>query len=116
MTDEMKGILARGGPTSVQGLSPAHPLVRVFASIPLPPDIPFHTIIGSGSRTARGDISDGIVTYASAHVEGAESEIVVPVKHTKYDEPESVAVIVDIMQRHIDRIDRSSDRDTQRNR
>jgi len=101
MTNEMKGILARGGPTSVQGMSPDHPLIGTFASIPLAPNIPFHTIIGSGSGGSSGEISDGIVTYASAHLEGAESEFVLPVKHTRYDEPEVIATIMGILQLHL---------------
>ena len=109
MTGEMKNILARGGPTSVQGLSPDHPLMAAFASIPLAANIPFHTIIGSGSGNSNNEISDGVVTYASAHVEGAESEFVVPVRHTRYDEPEVVATIVGILQLHIDEIDRLPD-------
>jgi len=109
MTDEMKGILTRGGSTSVQGLAPEHPLIKALASIPLAPNTPFHTIIGSGSGNSSGEISDGIVTYASAHVEGAESEFVLPVKHRKYDEPEVVATIVGILQLHLDRIDGLSD-------
>jgi hypothetical protein len=110
MTDEMKGILTRGGPTSVQGLAPDHPLIGAFASIPVTPNTPFNTIIGSGSGTSNAEISDGIVTYASAHLEGAESEFVVPVRHSKYDEPEVVATIVDILQLHLDHIDRPPDR------
>lgn len=105
MTDEMKGILTRGGPTSVQGLSPDHPLIGAFASIPLAPNIPFHTIIGSGSGNSSDEISDGIVTYASAHVEGAESEFVLPVRHTRYDEPEVIATIEGILRLHLDSID-----------
>ena len=69
MTDEMKGILARGGPTSVRGLSPDHPLIGAFASIPVTANTPFHTIIGSGSGNSNREISDGIVTYSSAHLE-----------------------------------------------
>lgn len=116
MTDEMKDILARGGPTSVQGLSPDHPLIGAFASIPLNPITPFHTIIGSGSENSSGEISDGIVTYASAHLEGAESEFVLPVRHTKYDEPVVIATIVGILRLHLDRNDGLPDRDTKRNR
>jgi hypothetical protein len=80
-------------------------LIETFASIPLAPNIPFHTIIGSGSGGFSGEISDGIVTYASAHLEGAESEFVLPVKHTRYDEPEVIATIMGILQLHLDRID-----------
>ncbi len=109
MTDEMKGILTRGGPTSVQGLSPDHPLIGAFASIPVTANTPFHTIIGSGSGNSNREISDGIVTYSSAHLEGAESEFVLPVRHSKYDNPEVVAIIVGILQLHLDRIDGLSD-------
>ena len=111
MTDEMKDILIRGGPTSVKGLSPDHPLTRTFASIPISPNIPFHTIIGSGSGSNGGEISDGIVTYASAYIDGAESEFVFPVKHTKYDEPEVVDAIVGILRLHLDKVNLLKDRE-----
>lgn len=116
LTDAMKSVLVRGGPTSVRGLSPEHPLTRVFASIPLPSDIPFHTIIGSGSRNKDGEIGDGIVTYASAHLEGAASESILPVRHTKYDDPIVIDAIVDILQLHLDTIARVPDKDRFRNR
>ena len=64
-----------------------------LAARPKPPGVSYHSIIGVASladsvleRIASGTSwdqeSDGAVSYASAHLEGVDSEIVIPANHT----------------------------------
>jgi pimeloyl-ACP methyl ester carboxylesterase len=68
--------------TSVDTLSPQYPPMQAFAELPISPRIPFYSIIGS-----IGDgRSDGYVSVQSAHLEGAQSELILPVRHRTFDQ------------------------------
>ena len=68
--------------TSVDTLSPRYPPMQAFAELPISPRIPFYSIIGS-----IGDgRSDGYVSVQSAHLEGAQSELILPVGHRTFDQ------------------------------
>jgi len=51
----------------------------------------FHTILGDNGRLIprlRGQITDGLVTYESGHLDGAESELIVKANHyLNHDKP-----------------------------
>jgi hypothetical protein len=47
----------------------------------LPIRVPFHSIIGNRGVDDGPESSDGVVSYRSAHLEGAESEKIVPAGH-----------------------------------
>jgi pimeloyl-ACP methyl ester carboxylesterase len=77
-------------PTSVDLLAPDSPALELLAARPRPERVHYHSIIGklppaqtpletwlSGDR----EPGDGVVPYASAHLEGADSELVVPADH-----------------------------------
>jgi hypothetical protein len=50
--------------------------------LPISSRIPFHSIIGS-----IGDgRSDGYVSVQSAHLEGARSELILPLEHSAFDQ------------------------------
>lgn len=82
---------ARRLPTSISGLSPRSPFLRTLDRTQ--PSVPTHSIIGDrGSRRgSRWAGSDGVVTYASAHLESAESEVVVPTGHGGFANPLAIA-------------------------
>jgi pimeloyl-ACP methyl ester carboxylesterase len=79
-------------PTSVDLLAPNAPALELLAAEARPDDVHFHSIIGvlpCGGPVARvlsgdpdGKGTDGIVPYSSAHLEGVDSELVVPTDHT----------------------------------
>ena len=72
----------RGGPTSLFWLAP-NPLLDRLAALPI--KVPFHSIgIDEGANS-----SDGIVAYRSSHLEGAESEKIVPAGHNLVSNPTS---------------------------
>src|SRR5262249_15960593 len=79
-------------PTSVDLLAPNAPALELLAAEARPDDVHFHSVIGvlpcagtlakalSGDPDGKG--TDGIVPYSSAHLEGGDSELVVPTAPT----------------------------------
>jgi pimeloyl-ACP methyl ester carboxylesterase len=80
-------------PTSVDLLEPGSPCLELLASQPKPDGVHFHSIIGvlppdetwinwitPVSRHGK-EKSDGVVPYSSAHLDGVDSELIVPADH-----------------------------------
>ena len=84
----------RGGPTSLYWLAP-NPLLDRLSALPI--KVPFHSIIGDRGIGNGIDGSDGIVSYRSAHLPGAESEKIVPAGHNLLSHPATVAEIKRIL-------------------
>lgn len=81
-------LVQRGQLTSVAGLSPNNKLFKALDQIPI--EVPYHSIIGDRGRGDTPDSSDGVVPYWSSHLEGAQSEKIVPDNHGSYDHPEAI--------------------------
>ncbi|MEM7602879.1 MAG: alpha/beta hydrolase, partial [Verrucomicrobiota bacterium] len=86
--------------TSVQSLRPDSPVSVALKTSPFNPGVQYHSIIGDRGKGDTPDSSDGIVDYWSSHVDGAESELIVPTDHTSYTHPESVADLKRIIRLH----------------
>ncbi|MGA8658935.1 MAG: hypothetical protein WB586_22620 [Chthoniobacterales bacterium] len=91
---------ARGGPTSLFWLAP-NPLLNALAALPI--RVPFHSIIGNRGIDDGPESSDGIVSYRSSHLEGAESEKIVPAGHTLLSNPSTVTEIKRILDENLGR-------------
>jgi hypothetical protein len=89
---------ASGGPTSLDSIAP-NPLLNGLANLPI--KVPFHSIIGHLGPIAGPGSTDGLVWYYSSHLEGAESEKIVPAGHYLMDHPETVAEIKRILEENI---------------
>jgi hypothetical protein len=98
------GPFGAGIPTSVRGLSPQNPVLIAMSKKPV--RAKFHSIIGDRGRGDTPNSSDGIVPYSSSHVEGAESELIVPDNHSAYDNPITVAELKRILQLHARKVSR----------
>ena len=82
-------------PNSVDTLSPNNRFVKIINTIPINKDIPYHSIIGDRGKGGNKDhtkpmSSDGFVPYWSSHVEGAQSELIVPSGHSAHQNPEAI--------------------------
>lgn len=83
-------------PTSIQGLSPDSPFLRVLDEAEI--QVPAHSVIGNrGRRGTLARSSDGVVPYWSSHLPLAESEIVVPTGHGGFDHPQAVKELLRIL-------------------
>lgn len=75
---------------SIYGMTPGSPFIKALADIPVTPRVRVNSIIpvqGNGPAV-QGD--DGVVTYESAHIEGAESELVVRSGHSTQSNPVTI--------------------------
>ena len=89
---------ARGGPTSLLSLAP-NPVLSGLADLPI--KVPFHSIIGNRGIDKGADSSDGVVPYRSTHLEGAESERIVPAGHDLLSNPVTIAEIKRILEENL---------------
>jgi pimeloyl-ACP methyl ester carboxylesterase len=85
-------------PTSLISLTP-NPLLDSLADLPI--RAPFHSVIGHLAGLDGPDSSDGVVEYRSAHLDGAESEKLVPAGHDLIAHPQTVAEIKRILEENI---------------
>lgn len=87
-------------PTSIDNMSPGHPFIRTISQIPVAPGIPAHSIIGVVGNGPKEDGGDGVVKYASAHVEGVESELIVDSPHSMQSHPDVINEVQRILHLH----------------
>ena len=76
-------------PNSITGLKPTSPALPVINSVPI--KIPYHSIIGDRGKDHCPDCSDGVVAYWSSHLDGAQSEKIVPGPHGSCQLPQTIA-------------------------
>ena len=84
-------------PNSVDTLAPNNRFVKNLASIPITPGIPYHSIMGDRGRGDTPNSSDGIVPYWSSHLDGAQSELIVPSHHSAHQNPKAIAEVMRIL-------------------
>jgi len=89
-------------PTSIDNMWPGHPFIKAISNIPVAPEIPAHSIIGVVDDGGVEEGGDGVVKYASAHIDGVESELVVPYPHSMQSQPEVVAEVQRILRHHLE--------------
>lgn len=85
---------------SVYGMTPGSPFITGLSSLRVVPPVKAHSIIavdGDGP-VATGD--DGVVEYSSAHIEEAESELIVRSGHSVQSNPRAVAEVRRILMLH----------------
>lgn len=91
----------RQGGNSINSLSPSAPIYKALNSSPFVPGVPYHTVVGDRGKGDTPNSSDGIVPYSSAHLKGAESELIVPTGHGSYESPLSVEETKRILRKHV---------------
>lgn len=81
-------------PTSLDNLRDTDPFIRATSSLAISAHVPYHTIVGRlSSEGPLPESSDGVVPYASAHLEGARSERVIASGHSVQ---ETAAAILEV--------------------
>jgi triacylglycerol esterase/lipase EstA (alpha/beta hydrolase family) len=76
-------------PNSITGLKPSSPALPVINSVPI--GVPYHSIIGDRGKGDCPNCSDGVVAYWSSHLDGAQSEKIVPGPHGSCQLPQTIA-------------------------
>ncbi len=86
-------------PNSVAGLSPNNPAFTVLNKLPI--TVLHHSIIGDRGKGDTPNSSDGVVDYGSSHLEGAQSEKLVPGPHGACELPETIDELRRILLLHL---------------
>ena len=81
-------------PNSIDTLSPNDPFVKEMNVLPMTKRIPYHSIIGDRGRGDTPNSSDGVVPYWSSHLDGAESEKIVPSGHGAEHSPQGIVEVL----------------------
>ena len=101
-TADASGLMLQRAPNSIDTLSPNNLFVRQINQIPISPGVPYHSIIGDrGKPGPKEDSSDGVVAYWSSHLDGAESEKLVPSGHGAHQSPEGIEEVRRILLLHL---------------
>ena len=90
----------RGGPRSVDVLSPDHPIIRASIDLPIAPGVPVHVISGTGWPVG-GEPGDGLVAVSSTLVDGATSTRLIKATHELQKNPQTILEIKRILREHV---------------
>ncbi len=84
------------------GLNINSPLMKAIEQTPIAPGVIYHSIMGNNRRTDDPRrMTDGVVSYASAHLDGAATERVIKMNHSSETNPEVAAEVRNILHMHL---------------
>jgi pimeloyl-ACP methyl ester carboxylesterase len=88
--------------SAFDGMREDSPLLRAIDRQPFAPGLPYHSIIGNTRRAASLEqMSDGFISYRSAHLDGAASEQIVATNHRCEANPDVIAEVRRILLIHL---------------
>jgi pimeloyl-ACP methyl ester carboxylesterase len=93
-------------PNSIDALKPGNRFVTTMDELKPVKGVPYNSIIGDRGKGGNLDrtppvSTDGIVPYWSSHLDGAESEVIVPSGHWSNQHPAAIAEIKRILYKHL---------------
>ncbi|MFA5205060.1 MAG: hypothetical protein WC708_11720 [Lentisphaeria bacterium] len=86
--------------TSIDGMSPHNPALSAIAKLPLAPGVRGNSIIAVADLAHPENSGDGVVRYASAHLDGLESEFLVQDEHSCLGNPLVIEEVRRILHQH----------------
>jgi pimeloyl-ACP methyl ester carboxylesterase len=103
LTLQTKGLVlgnVSGIPTSIDNMNPNNRFIKALASIPIADGVVAHSIVAVEGSGPPEDGGDGVVKYASAHIDGVASEKVVRSSHSVQGNPETIQEVKRILIEH----------------
>ncbi|MFK5923400.1 MAG: alpha/beta hydrolase [Verrucomicrobiota bacterium] len=102
---EVKAMGKKHLPNSVEILNPESQFLLSVNALPIKPGIPYHSLLGDRGKGDNLDhtkpqSSDGIVPYWSSHLDGAQSELVIPSEHWSILHPLGMAEVKRILKKY----------------
>ena len=85
----------------INSLSPSSPLYTALETAPFAKGVKFDSIMGDRGKGGGADSTDGIVGYWSSHLEGAQSETIVPTGHDAQTHPLALEAIHRILLKNL---------------
>ena len=101
-SDELK---LKRMPNSVDTLAPNNRFVRAINTVPITAGIPYHVIcgdrgLGGNKDSTKPEMSDSVVPYWSSHLDGAQSERIVPSDHFAHQNLQAIEEVKRILRIH----------------
>jgi pimeloyl-ACP methyl ester carboxylesterase len=87
-------------PTAIDNMAPGHPFIRTIAEIPVAPGVHAHSIIAVDGDVPKESGGDGVVKYASAHIDGVESERIINSPHSCQSNADTIDEVDRILHLH----------------
>ncbi len=90
-------------PTSLDNMKESNPYLQILSRAPLSGGVKAHSIIAiaDADPEAYEDADDGVVAYRSAHIEGVESECLIPSGHSCQSNPRTIREVRRILLEHL---------------
>lgn len=95
LTPQARPLTSQMNFSAVRTLSPRDPVLRKLATLPI--EVPFHSILCQRRSGPRETGSDGVVTYASGHLDSAASELILRGNHQVTSNPAAQAEVARIL-------------------
>lgn len=92
-------------PTAADNMTAGNPFLEGLAAIPVADGVPYHSIVAVKGEGPIEEGDDGVVTYRSAHLAGAASELVVRSGHSTQSEPPTIQEVRRILHLHGEGLD-----------
>ena len=100
--DALQPAYRRGPPSSIDNLTWDSPILKTLSELPIAPGVPYHSIVANLFPEAPPRFwTDGVVSYESAHLDGAQSEVMVRHNHFVNDTIEATAEVRRILLLHL---------------
>jgi hypothetical protein len=93
--------LRQGLPRSVDNMSPGNQGIKTLASLPIAPGVTAHSIIAVKAGGSLAEGGDGVVSYRSAHIDEAASELIVQSGHSVQSHPDAIEEVRRILLQHL---------------
>lgn len=90
-----------GRPDGIEDVTWGHPVPSALARLPIDPSVKVHSIIARFAPEPGGSHTDGLVSYRSAHLEGAASERIVAGNHFCQAHPQVIEEVGRILREHL---------------
>ncbi|MBV8130733.1 MAG: alpha/beta fold hydrolase [Planctomycetaceae bacterium] len=92
----------RRPPSSIDNLAWESPILKILSELPIALGVPYHSIVANlFPEGPPGLWTDGVVSYESAHLDGAESEVMIRHNHFANDTPEATAEVRRVLRLHL---------------
>ncbi len=87
--------------SSIDILKYNNPMIDAVEEAGIAPWVIYHTIVGKLGPGPLETSTDGVVSYKSAHLDGAASELVVPTNHLCQQDPRTIVELKRILAEHL---------------
>lgn len=88
-------------PTAVDNMNGSNPFLRTLSSLPIASGVKAHSVIPVKGKGPIESGNDGVVRYASAHIQNVESELVVRSGHSCQANPHTIEEVRRILYEHL---------------